>query len=346
MKKHIYTAAIAALAIVSCTKDDVKEVNRGQAIDFHTVMTRVTETTTNSLQDIWVTATSQSETNYFTDLQFQRNGNYFTSEKSYYWPSDGSSLQFYAYSPAKENLGTVTINKTTQTVTGFTPAADVTSQVDFIVATATGSKTDADAGVGLVFDHALAQIEVKALNSNTGYKTLIKGVRIGQVVSSGDFTFYPKSWAPGSEKTDYEVRYNEPKTLGVDAISVMSTEGDNAMLVPQQLTAWDSENDKENASGGAYIAVLANIKTSSDSQVFPKGDIEYEWIATPIDTNWEDGFKYIYTLDLKEGGLVSPDPYGDDDTKPGEEVLGGNIKFVLKATSWTTDSSSSNDINM
>lgn len=343
MKKHIYMAAIAALAIVSCSKDEIKDANNGQAIDFRTMMTRAAEVTTAGLSDIWVTATSQSETNYFTDLQFSRNGDYFKSETSYYWPSDGSTLQFYAYSPCEESFaGDVNIDKTSQSVTGFTPAADITDQVDFIVATASGSKDDAKEGVGLVFDHALSQIEIKALSSNAGYVYKVAGVRIGKVISKGDFNFASKGWSLSSEKADYEVLYNNaPRTLTEEAQTLMASENDNAMLIPQQLVAWNAESDKTNEDMGSYLAVLVNISTSAGAQVFPQETEAYGWIATPIDAKWDDGFKYVYTLDLKDGGIVAPDTPVDPDNpddpfKPGDDVLAGKISFTSNMISWTT----------
>lgn len=339
MKRYIFIT-MALLALVSCTKDSVKEVSRGQVIDFHTAMTRASVTTTDNLQTIWVTATNESETNYYTDLQYNRNGNYFTSETSYYWPSDGSTLDFYAYAPSKNRLGgTLSIDKTAQTLTGFAPAAEISNQVDFIVANASGSKENAETGVGLIFDHALTQVEIKALNSNAGYTYKVKGVRIAQVASSGDFDFHTKLWTPSANKTEYKVEYAEARTLGTEAISLMPTDGDNAMLIPQKLIPWNTD-EKGNESKGAFIAVLVNITSSAGTQVFPSEAGEYEWIARPIDTDWVRGFRYTYTLDLREGGLVAPDvdpvdPEDPDPFGPGEEVLGGTLMFTSSHTSWT-----------
>ena len=102
MKKYIFMAAVASLAIVSCNKDEVKEVNAGREIDFHTAVTRGTETTIQNLGKIYVTAYTESENNYFTDVLFAENAGYFTSDVKYYWPNDPTTrLDFYAYSPAK-----------------------------------------------------------------------------------------------------------------------------------------------------------------------------------------------------------------------------------------------------
>jgi len=352
MKRYIFIAAVAVLT-AACAKDSVKEVNRGQVIDFHTTMTRASVTTTDNLQDIWVTATNASETNYFTDGRYSRSNDCFTSETAYYWPSDGSTLDFYAYAPAESDIsGTIDIDKETQTLTGFAPASDISSQVDFIVATASGCKDDAGTGVELVFDHALTSVEVKALNSNTGYVYKVKGMRICLVASEGDFDFKTKLWTPSTSKTEYKVEYDTPRTLGTEAISLMANDGDNAMLIPQKLTPWDIE-DKTNENSGAFIAVLVNITTSAageeGTQVFPADAGEYDWIATPVDTEWSRGIRYTYNLDFKEGGLVAPDKEEDDPDAPfgpGEEVLGGTVRFTLDSSNFYWQSGSSESMTM
>ena len=356
MKKSIYMIAFAALALASCAKDNTKEVNRGRAIDFRVATTRATETTTDNLNEIWVTAIGENGTNHFTKAGFSKEGSYFVSPTAYYWPSDGTSLQFYAYSPAETVLGgTISIDSQAQTLTGFSPAAEIKNQIDFVAAAATGSKANADTGVELIFDHALTQIEVTALSSNTGYKHLVKGVRIGKFASKGDFNFYDKSWTLGTEKSNYEITYDLPIELNAESQSLMDSNvagqqiNRNAMIIPQNLTPWDVENDKTNTLEGAYIAVKVNITTADGAIVFPSTAGEYEWVAFPIDTELIRGFKYTYKLDFSNGsGYVDPEKPVDptdptNPTNPGEQVLGGKILFTHEIHGWN---SSSTDIEM
>lgn len=329
MKRTLYIMAIAIMAFASCTKDNVKEINRGQEIDFRVAATRATETTTATLQDIWVTAISENGNNYFTGTNFSLEDSYFVSEKSYYWPSNGSDLEFYAYAP---NLNGITINATGQKLTNFAPEAALTNQVDFIVAHTTGNKTNAAAGVPLVFDHALSQVEVRAFNSNAGYVYKVSGVRLCNIVSVGDFDFSTKKWDLNeNEKYTYNVLYDTPLEMTAESQSLMSQGSGNAMLLPQKLTAWDSENDPDNQNKGAYISILVNITTKEGALVYPDVADEYGWIAVAIDTEWESGFKYVYNLDLNKGGLTDP-----EENNPGTEVLGGEIEFDWTMESWST----------
>ena len=346
MKKQLFLVVVAALAMASCSKDESTDINRGNAIDFRAALgTRAVETTTANLDKIIVTAINKTASNYFTDAEFTKNDAFFTSTPAYYWPSDGSDLSFYAYSPAASDLGaTVTINSTTKTLADFSPKANIGEQKDFVTANATGNKNNETTGVALLFKHQLSQIEIKAKNTNDGYVYKVQGVRIGQPVSKATFDFGTTSWQLGSVKTNYEATYaGSEKTLTGTAASIMAVADDNAMLIPQQLTAWTPDTDKTNTNKGAYLAVKVNITTKDGARVYPVASVgEYDWVAVAVDTNWQPGQKYVYTLDFSNGaGKVDPEkpmPGPTDPFKPGEDVLGSAIKFTVTVTPWTSAS--------
>lgn len=343
MKKQIMFMAMTAMLIASCSSDDVVSTNTGRAIDFRTsVGTRGAETTTANISKFWVTAIDEAGANYFSKQEFTKDDAFFTSSPLYYWPA--GKLNFVAYSPSETDLGAnVTINNTTKTLADFSPAAKIADQKDFVTATATGTKAANETnGVELTFAHQLSQIEIKAKNANTGYVYKVVGVRIGKPVSKGTFTFDSNTWSlTTTEKTNYEVEYTAaPRTLAADAATMMGTANDNAMLLPQQLVAWTPETDKTNTHNGAYIALKIQITTKDGALVYPaKGD--YDWAAVAINTNWEAGKKYVYTLDFSSGaGKVDPekpDPTDPTDPfKPGEDILGKPIKFTVTVTEWTS----------
>jgi hypothetical protein len=59
--------------------------------------------------------------------------------------------------------------------------------------------------------------------------------------------------------------------------------------------------------------------------------MDYAWLAVPIDTEWEAGYKYVYTLDFTNGAGYS-DPLDGPET--GGSVLGGAIKFTMEVNPW------------
>lgn len=246
--------------------------------------------------------------------------------------------------------GTLTIGNTTKKLKDFSTATEIANQKDFVTATASGTRAANETdGVELTFAHQLSQIEIKAKNTNTGYIYKVVGVRIGKPVSKGTFTFGTNKWDltttekanTTTEKTNYAVEYaTTPRTLAADAATMMGTANDNAMLLPQQLVAWTPETDKANTNKGAYIALKIQITTKDGARVYPakaKGD--YDWAAVAINTKWEAGKKYVYTLDFSNGaGKVDPEkPQPVDPTdpfKPGEDILGKPIKFTVIVTPW------------
>lgn len=346
MKKQLFLTAMTALVMVSCSEENVLDTNKGNAIDFRAAMgTRASETTTASMSQIYVTALTVRNENLFSDLLFSKGlSNFFTSTPAYYWPGDGSNLTFYAYSPSKTDLGgMLTITSASKQLTDFSPQASITDQKDFVTIKATGNKAANEAtGVPLRFEHRLVQIEVKAKNANEGYVYKVKGVRIGKPVSKGTFDFDDNTWSLDSEKTNYETAYDEEKTLAASPVSIMKTAGDNAMLIPQQLTAWAAATDKTNATAGAYLAVKVQITTAAGARVYPVANgVDHDWVAVPIGTNWQAGKKYVYTLDFSNGGgkvdpekEVNPsDP--EDHYQPGDDILDEPIKFTVQVTEWS-----------
>ncbi|WP_034778580.1 fimbrillin family protein [Bacteroides gallinarum] len=353
MKKQIFFLAVAAIAMASCSQDETIDINEGKGIGFRTSadkITRGTETNNSNITQFYVTAFDTEGDKYFADQPFTGTQNtMFTSDPLYYWPGDNSLLTFRAYAPdAKTIGGTMSLNLANgnNTLSGFSPATVIANQVDLIYATATGNKENNETtGVQLNFSHMLSQVSIKAINNNKGYKYNVKGVKIANVKKQGDLSFdkavsendKASAWSNFStEKTSYTVTYNTAISLGETAKSIMTKDGDNAMLIPQQLTAWDGTN----GDTGTYLAVLVNIETKSGAQVYPKYDEttavdteKYAWVAVGIDTKWEMGNHYIYTLDFSEGaGKPEPDPEKPDPDEPVDPVLGGPIKFKVNVT--------------
>lgn len=353
MKQKLFLAAMAAIAMTSCSNDETLEINTGtrQAIDFRTAMaTRAAETTIATLDSFYVTAFNENiiDLPYFKDLKFKKEGSFFVSEDKYYYPGDGTDLTFYAYAPSATGLGTdsIEIDNTNKNLTlkDFSPADSIPDQVDFITANATGNKNNEKESVHLIFEHRLSQIEIQAIQQdNKVYNFEIKGVRIAQAISKGNFDFKNEEWTLSTDITDKtNYKYEFDKAIPMTEQTILMDECGGAMLIPQQLTAWDVVNDKENTSKGAYISLLLRITTKDGALVYPfkedaeaKGESEenktYAWAAIPVGTKWEAGKKYVYRLNFANGaGYVDP----EEGSNQGEPILDGEVKFDVEVTGW------------
>lgn len=370
MKKHLFYAGLAALALASCSQDETTSVDQSGAIGFRTALDKATRsvTTKANMGSFNVTAFKADNTaaNYFTDLEVKStdNGNTWNTTKTYYWPA--YDLKFTAYAPTTPG-GTVTINKDGQKITDFQPESSIKQQKDVVVAFNQGGKTAYGAsGVPMYFKHILSQIEVKAKCVNENLVVKVVGVKLGNVLKKATFTF-PQAkteasvavpfdnWTATSEKTQFGVSdASKAVTLDTEAKSIMfdetSDKTNNFLMIPQQLEAY-AKGTKED---GAYIAVLCQISSKDGSnltRLYPaEGENAYAYSAVAINTKWEPGKKYIYTLTYGAGdgngggGIVPPNqdnpdpdnpvnptvPQDPTPHNPGDPILDAPIKFTVE----------------
>lgn len=274
-----------------------------------------------------------------------------------HWPGDSSSLKFFAYAPinfsetAGISASQIVINTTTQQIKDFQPAPLFKDQIDFVVAEAKGkepSKGD-PIGVSLNFNHILSQIVIQAKEEMADYDFYISGVKIVKVNGKGTYDFSGE-WTldEDAEKVLYEAIYddeqfkltNEVRNLIPDPAESSTILMPNAILLPQQLTAWDVIGDAKNTKKGTYLAVKLKITYQDQDEkglpvtkvYFPFADHpKAEWAAIPVGTNWEPGKKYVYTLNFLNGaGYVDP----EDPDIPGIPIFGGPITFSVNVEDW------------
>ncbi len=332
--------------MMSCNKDSRIADNADLGVNFRVTsgaLTKATPTTVANLGSFKVTAIGNGAS-YFTDLNVAvTSTGVCTPEKTYYWPA--YELGFYAY--ANPSGGTASITNAAKGVAGVTPVAAAAEQSDFVVAYSTGTKANNMAsGVALNFRHALSQIKVKAANKSTaGLKINVKGVKVANVKASGDFS-YPAAVTSGNNaatldfalwnssaaaKTAYTIGGASETAVALSATAAdIMFSGASWMLIPQQLVAWDLNVDKTNAGANAFIGVYLQILDASNGQLYPATAGEYAYANVPIDTKWEPGKTYTYTLNFLDeaaGGGAGVDDNGDP-------VLGSPINFTLTVDDW------------
>ena len=369
MKKSVLLmAAATAIALSSCSSEDTKDVAKSSNITFRSTVglnSRGTEATTDNLKNIWVSAWADNDV-VFTKEQFAKKGAGTTFESvggPWFWEKD-KAYTFMAFATGKENMDgvTPTISKDNITLTDYTPNTNLADQLDLLVAKAEGTKAqNGTAGADLNFDHILSQIQIKVQNTNANLKYVIKGVRITNVQGTGTYTFKPgeaakHNWQNQNFTTQYILHQGVNITLDENnkAVTDLLVGDNSAMLLPQTITSWDGRpidmngTDDYHQVNGAYISLLINVQKKNGAgdwvQVYPKtdqvDDTKCAWTAVAIPAvNWENGNKYIYTLNLSKGaGKVDPVEPGPDwtnkDPKPGDTILGEEIFFKVTVTQW------------
>lgn len=378
MKKTnlLVLSVAAAMVATSCSKDQVSEVNPGNAIQFKAfagATTKASETNTGNINDFAVTAYENATTPgavFFTDTYSKTEGaegavSWRPTGSQHYWPTTGG-LTFLGYSPATlvqaGNVvgfdgGTASMaNATTASIVDVQPKTQAKYQADLLVFRNTGTS----GAVDLYFQHALSQITVSAKNSSSSsMKVEVAGVKIANVMGKGTVTFptgptinggAPMSierWASTSLSTPTNYFAGETDTnptniaeLGATASSLMGTDG-SFMLIPQALTKWTTT-----ATSGAYIAVLCRISQVVDAtaetpewkQIYPTTPGEFAYSVVGIGETWEPGKKYNYTLNFfGENG-------GGGNTEGGGDVVGGPISFTVTVNAWANGTNPTPDM--
>ena len=331
-KSMFFVAALSAMALASCSQDETVAVNQGNAIAFRAFTdhaTRATEVTTSNLNSFVVQALQGANASGATPVwkdtySWQSGTSTWESTVDHFFPGEGT-LHFFAYNEANLPSGTaasnVTINGTTQKITGLKPDATAGEQEDLVVAYESGSdQANTDGKVTINFKHVYSQIRVNAVNNNTdALRVHVLGVRLNGFNATTDFTFPTTSTNTTKDdvldlNTLYSAKDNtnkdgdyysattwtatSAKQLGSTATSLLTLADANAdtdpgfMILPQSLTAWTGENST--GVDGSYISVLCRIETKSGTgandwhQVFPDvienpdNQNMFAWTAIPF----------------------------------------------------------------
>ena len=339
----MFCVALASLVLAtSCSQDDLLTAKFSQnpiksnvgldgqpistfaAAKGKAVKSRAVETTITNLGSFTMNAFQDGETNYMKDVKYtSTDGSVWNTDAgTFYWPVEGN-LHFYAYAPEQPGqAGTFKLDKDAQTLTDFVPNTAAADQKDFVYAKSTGNnKANGTTGIDIDFQHALSEVTIAAKNENTAYTVDVTGVKIGNVIKKGTFTFPSTSDAAASwtlssdvsDVTDYTTTWTTPVTLGSD-VSTLDATNVPFMILPQQLSKAAKASDK------AYLALKVNI-TMQGGKVIRDG-----WAYIGLNTNWEMGKHYAYTLDFSDGA-------GQDEN--GKQIISGKeMVLKVKVTPW------------
>lgn len=203
MKKLFFIAAIAGVALVSCTKNEVAPIAQQDEITFVTPVvgpqTKVQygeiDVNYNEAEhfgvyavhtpgdlDTWGAGTLYMGVEDGAGLKCVYKTNYWAPEKPYYWPKEGK-LSFAAYSPF-EVSGTVKYDEAGLSVAGHTVSNNTAEHVDFMYAPRVYNRNSSTEegdddnlkyeydGVNILFEHAMSSIVFKVarktgIDSNT-----------------------------------------------------------------------------------------------------------------------------------------------------------------------------------
>lgn len=198
MKKSLFFVALGALALTSCSQDEVKQVNQ-DAVEFSVVAenaSRGTVTTTENIEAFNVTAFLQEEYDgpngaynangkvFMDGMDVTKENGVWTPAVTKFWPTQGA-VNFYSYAPLSIADG-VNFTAGSQTITYEVPT-NCDEQIDVLYAYNAGL-TKAVKNVAVNFRHALSQVVFRAKNTKDDLEVEIVEVRVVNVKNSGTLT--------------------------------------------------------------------------------------------------------------------------------------------------------------
>ncbi|MGM9792432.1 MAG: fimbrillin family protein [Candidatus Cryptobacteroides sp.] len=182
MRKNIFIALSACVALAACTKNEVRPVAADQQITFQAVVNKpstkaMIEVTTFATDSTFGTVAykvngSNSELYIpISEVKYNSTDKFWSTEAAYYWPKEsGSTLTFYSYCPyyySEDNTkAPITVTSTKDGLTFTNYSVKDHQKTDLMVAEKKDGMTQntSDAGgswakgVPTVFHHKLAQI--------------------------------------------------------------------------------------------------------------------------------------------------------------------------------------------
>lgn len=308
MKKILF-AAMAALAITSCTQnEEIDTLAQKAEINFNTAVSktsRAVTTTTDKFDNFKVYAYTHSAafdgtttgTAIINGVEFNKSGDTWSAgNNKFYWPVS-DMVSFFAYSPQKSSAAFDHAKAGAPTLT-YSVAATPTAQEDLVVAQKVDEKKStngATSAVSLTFKHALTKVAFKVRGLGDGITYTVTKITVN-AKGGGTYTYNMAddalgTWVANATDATYTVYDTNETALsfeGSDKTPVLTanikdlTVADKTlMLIPQN---------------GATVKVTYEAAYTSGSTIRSSAE---ETIA--ISDTWGAGQNYIYTLVLKPG---------------------------------------------
>ena len=264
-----------------------------------------------------------------------------------YWPNE--EISFFAaknYDTFAWNVATAS----KMTFTPALAAKDQKDLLYAYTVSNRGTDNNFNAGKAkLNFRHALSQVVFYALNENSKIYVEIENISLNNAAATGTFTLpigaenvtndnlkdhtqegAAKTKGLGTWAVDGKAKFTADVTKGTNTLVALTAEkqnltdnateseyGQSLLVLPENVTAWDKTKVTE-ATTGSYFTVKCKIRNIAGAAVAE--DDVYLWgsateareLLIPVNFNWEQGKKYIYTIKFTKTGHAGYDEDGND----------------------------------
>lgn len=291
MKKGLMMLGVAAIALASCTQNEVVEVAESRAIGFDAFVGNTTKAdiTDATIDEFYVYGGYDGLTNVFNNVKVYKKGDAWTYDNTQYWTAD-KTYKFQGYAPdinPEEGSSITSAGENGVNFTGF--VADGTtdllaSEIVSKTTDATISKSDA---IQLTFRHVLSKIKFKFTTDLDNVNITITNLKVKALPNKGTYTnngTTGSTWNVSTgetDKQDYGLTSTGTLTNSAELLS-----GD-AIVLPQT---------PSNISVTFTVTATGGLSLTKDHTV------------TLPATKLEEGKVYVYTAALTHENI---DPDGE-----------------------------------
>lgn len=327
MKKYIYLASAALVALAACTKVGPTFTEPDQAITFN-VINYANSTKADPAGHLafegnnfgayaWVTTTdwaTDGDVTYFWSPRNQQvtknNAGKWTTATQYFWPKQ-AKLSFASYAPYKAS-GAPTFSKANGwEMVSYTVPAAANEDLMFadLVTDLTGNVTTAETadasgyhfteGVPTLFHHKLTKVNFQfalaedesAFENITDVYIVVNSASIVNIKNTGGFA--SNTWTPTTATAEYAfvTSNKELKTKG----TFVPADNTDRILLPQTLVA-----SAENAPGQQLkisYTIYTKYEGSSNYLVEPIVNELYDLVGTAVPA-WNQNMDVLYKVSI------------------------------------------------
>lgn len=277
-----------------------------------------------------------TNTPFLNNITFKKNGDYWLSIPTYYWPD--YAIDFFGFYP--QTVKPTAVSDPTKF--SYTVANEAKDQFD--VVTSFAGKQERVL-VPMQYHHALSKINFTVASyKNSGLIVQVDTISVNNIPMSANFTFnitakeVPNYFTVANQKPvnpstgTSTLAFESPVKVDSSSTTTVSALMTGMYLIPHTLENWKygGSGDKTYPLEGTYI----NIKGSLTGVTDYTGNI-----AIPIvTTEWQPGYSYTYNIVFGQpggstgGGGYNPDKPTDNGNKP-EQIL-MPIQITVTVDKW------------
>lgn len=297
MKKILF-AAMAALAITSCSQNEIDGIDNEKSaknlISFNSIVKKgaradVADLTNlktdgfnvyayNTGTDVAGTGTLDKNIMEKEKVSYDSQSTSWDSNNEHYWPAT-DNLQFYAfYAPKSPNLvlDNTATNKYPE-IKDYAINKAVANQEDLLVAKVeNATKTNSSGKVTFSFSHALTQINfsVKPKIFKEGLTYTVTSMSISDVVNKGTYNFNT-GWTPSTATNDKDTYTIYSGTTNITENKAVALNTEPFMLLPQTANATITVNYTVTDSKNQTLYTGANRTVATEMAWEPNKNIRY-----------------------------------------------------------------------